>query len=418
MGKQSSRMIYRGKDHKDIYYHGHYHDAMYKGMELVWHKIRREGYYSIIIKTKTREMLVLIFSEKTGEFEEIMRIKNNTESPAYYIELLTATDSYRIYVSTLGTEDLIASSIDGIHFGNTNLTYSEVTDNSESIGPFENKSFYKDYMWSVTGGYRNQIFKRKISLNNGIYSYERKSYQATGYSYLRGFIGDKKSKLALCVRKDSMLKISSYDVEKMQGKLICELIPSVWEQMGQLFVTNETYIFFVQSDIKTGDTIYDHHYERYIYYSFGGDVFERSLLEESHKPEGMSSEILENGFPYLVCYREGIYYMYCNPGDGNRDTRYRVILTSDFKHFQTKILGKYIVIDGLKFSIGTLIFRDSPGVYFCNGERSTPEDGLLLFYETSVGPDEVVKGKFLCYIDNMFFRESPRNKYIELDMDF
>lgn len=39
MGKQSARMVYRGKDHKDIYYQGHYHDAMYKGNHLVWRKL-------------------------------------------------------------------------------------------------------------------------------------------------------------------------------------------------------------------------------------------------------------------------------------------------------------------------------------------------------------------------------------------
>lgn len=45
MGRQSSRLIYRGKDHKDIYYNGHYHDAMYlsdsKGnVKLLWEKLK------------------------------------------------------------------------------------------------------------------------------------------------------------------------------------------------------------------------------------------------------------------------------------------------------------------------------------------------------------------------------------------
>lgn len=39
MGRQSSRLIYKGKDHKDIYFQGHYHDAMYVGSRLVWEKI-------------------------------------------------------------------------------------------------------------------------------------------------------------------------------------------------------------------------------------------------------------------------------------------------------------------------------------------------------------------------------------------
>lgn len=39
MGRQSSRMYFCGKDHKDIYYQGHYHDKMYIGSQLVWEKL-------------------------------------------------------------------------------------------------------------------------------------------------------------------------------------------------------------------------------------------------------------------------------------------------------------------------------------------------------------------------------------------
>ena len=39
MGRQSSRLIFQGKDHKDIYYQGHYHDAMYLGNQLLWEKL-------------------------------------------------------------------------------------------------------------------------------------------------------------------------------------------------------------------------------------------------------------------------------------------------------------------------------------------------------------------------------------------
>lgn len=54
MGKQSSRIYYKGKDHKDIYYNHHYHSAMYICEEsesgkveckLVWRKIFDENLY-------------------------------------------------------------------------------------------------------------------------------------------------------------------------------------------------------------------------------------------------------------------------------------------------------------------------------------------------------------------------------------
>lgn len=42
MGAQSSRLYFDGKDHKDIYYQGKYHTAMYKGNQLVWAKAEIE----------------------------------------------------------------------------------------------------------------------------------------------------------------------------------------------------------------------------------------------------------------------------------------------------------------------------------------------------------------------------------------
>lgn len=45
MGKQSARLIYQGKDHKDIYFQGKYHRAMYLGDKLLWEKLAGEKYF-------------------------------------------------------------------------------------------------------------------------------------------------------------------------------------------------------------------------------------------------------------------------------------------------------------------------------------------------------------------------------------
>lgn len=45
MGKQSARLIYQGKDHKDIYFQGKYHRAMYLGNKLLWEKLAGEKYF-------------------------------------------------------------------------------------------------------------------------------------------------------------------------------------------------------------------------------------------------------------------------------------------------------------------------------------------------------------------------------------
>lgn len=47
MGKQSARLYYKRKDHKDIYYKGHYHVKMYKGDQLIWEKIKPSAWKKI-----------------------------------------------------------------------------------------------------------------------------------------------------------------------------------------------------------------------------------------------------------------------------------------------------------------------------------------------------------------------------------
>ncbi|MGM9571964.1 MAG: hypothetical protein ACI3ZR_07085, partial [bacterium] len=42
--RQSSRIYFVGKDHKDIYFQGHYHDKMYIGSQLVWEKLKGGEY--------------------------------------------------------------------------------------------------------------------------------------------------------------------------------------------------------------------------------------------------------------------------------------------------------------------------------------------------------------------------------------
>lgn len=51
MGRQSSRLWF-GRDHKDIFYNGNYHDAMYltdknASAELVWQKLKDDDYFAI-----------------------------------------------------------------------------------------------------------------------------------------------------------------------------------------------------------------------------------------------------------------------------------------------------------------------------------------------------------------------------------
>lgn len=42
MGRQSARIVFNEKDHKEIYFNGHYHKQMFKGDQLMWEKLAEE----------------------------------------------------------------------------------------------------------------------------------------------------------------------------------------------------------------------------------------------------------------------------------------------------------------------------------------------------------------------------------------
>lgn len=80
MGKQSARIVYRGKDHKDIYFHGKYHNAMYvckdgEKAELYWRKLYDEGYFvytfSIFSLTNSYSTAIMYPKYKIREYHSL-----------------------------------------------------------------------------------------------------------------------------------------------------------------------------------------------------------------------------------------------------------------------------------------------------------------------------------------------------------
>lgn len=430
MGKQSARMVYQRKDHKDIYFRGKYHDAMYVGSELVWHKIRQEGYYVFIYVNPSKEMVVTIFDENTGNVQKVLEVIKNPESDASFVTLMSITDGERIYLSTLGDEALIAASIDGIHYGNTNLN---VIDNMNmfAIGRFhfsykeekEGVISTKNCMWGpniATGLYGYVILKYVITLNDNVYSLEKKHVEtrltagridSDRIEETNNFITPEtqKSKIAWHVRyyrektdeKRVTYAVKYYNVETETSGEIVEFNYGV--TLTHFCCINGVYMFFVRREIdgeKWGEKIF----YLYIYYSFDGIKYESSLIEEKYTKPGEKIAI-----PESILYRMGMYYIYCLPENNTTGSPNVVRLTADFKHFSKKYIPQELEIDGKTFDTvnGFKPFEKALGnegrTYFCNGEMCTPEDGIVGF--TKIGT---------VYIDNMFFRKSSGNKIITL----
>ena len=93
MGKQSARMYFRGKDHKEIYYQGHYHDAMYIGSTLVWEKLKAEqpsgtpldgfsaicyynGFYYVVNYDSSKYILYLYQGKSLQSLKQVYTVKS------------------------------------------------------------------------------------------------------------------------------------------------------------------------------------------------------------------------------------------------------------------------------------------------------------------------------------------------------
>lgn len=72
MGKQSSRLIYREKDHKDIYFKGKYHWAMYKGSKLVWEKLAGDEYFVTSCTSRKGGIRTLVVDIPNKDYFELL----------------------------------------------------------------------------------------------------------------------------------------------------------------------------------------------------------------------------------------------------------------------------------------------------------------------------------------------------------
>lgn len=108
MGKQSSRLIYREKDHKDIYFKGKYHWAMYKGSKLVWEKLAGDEYF-----------VTSCGSSKGGTRTLVVDIPNKD-----YFEVLPRHEGIVLYnnldfcfgLGNYNGKEHVFATIDGLHY--------------------------------------------------------------------------------------------------------------------------------------------------------------------------------------------------------------------------------------------------------------------------------------------------------------
>ena len=440
MGKQSARLYYQGKDHKDIFFQGKYHDAMYVGSKLVWHKIKKEGYFSIIIcdpyKDKTSGLdktLILIFDEKTNKFEFIKLIYHGVidGSVIHYGSSCVVCDSEQIFISNQGNENIIAVSIDGINFGDTGLDFD---DNSS----FMLKRYcYMDYVWDYSFLNGFVIFKQSIKYDNGKYIIDGsmyntslpKHYSSSEDPYDGSSITREKDLLTLHNKnyntivhynEESIIKVggmasancifTACNIENKTKEMI-EEVTGFAVGHSELFSINSCEFFFtIVTERISGDNWKNFIFNRYlyVYYSKDGTKFFRKLVLTQNSTKNIGFFL-----PTEVAYRNDRYYFYMMDFTGEIGINF-VIITKDFEHFSKLQINKEIEINGIVFETKYLHVLDEKGgidlnvQYFFNGDRNYPFNGMICTDENK---------EYILYIDNMYFENSSSNMIYKLSKE-
>lgn len=194
MGRQSSRLYFQGKDHKDIYYKGHYHDKMYLGSSLVWEKIKHLFGYKLYAKVpftfpyaygdlfvaESEETVIFIAAissttvYKTNDFENIEEVLHATEKVK---PTGTVTNCFRnvyfangyFFVTTeygpfyRSTDAINWEEVDTFYFDTNGFKGSILLGNGVSYDQYT-LSVYNDTAFYTTGRARTDEYKENFKV--------------------------------------------------------------------------------------------------------------------------------------------------------------------------------------------------------------------------------------------------------------
>lgn len=164
MGTQSARLWYGDKDHKEIYFNGHYHNEIHKTLRgprvypptLIWKKISTISAFSIFFTTDPTQSQ-LAGHKLVDEYG--MRIRFNpggviTKCGAYYYGLDTGIFNHgehnKATIAFTG-EEITWAQIEGYASYKGTICYSPA-----NVSIFNNHPYglNADGIWSVYGGYQ------------------------------------------------------------------------------------------------------------------------------------------------------------------------------------------------------------------------------------------------------------------------
>ncbi len=150
MGRQSSRLYFQRKDHKDIYYNGHYHDAMYLSdnegkVTLVWEKIKDENIETVSIPV-----------DRLGYLNGLYIALSETSYDLYYGEDLSKMHCFES--QGWGKTGMLILNENEIVFERVNVSYNWIC----AISVLGEKPDFKNLVWNRCKGAYHLNDKRTL----------------------------------------------------------------------------------------------------------------------------------------------------------------------------------------------------------------------------------------------------------------
>lgn len=373
MGKQSARLYYDGKDHKDIYFQGNYHRVMYKGDELVWMKLGGKTYIPFV-KHLNDGYQIYVYYPDTKSAEKILDIDG-----AYNF---TFNEKFLILYGT----DIVSK--DGREF----LSYDYGAEYYKAAilgGVLGRKSGSLDLYLFYLGNNGN-IVNEKLILKYGYYG-----ELLIPITYFREYIFFKLESEVGIIRKDG------YRPKNL--KLIggAPLYYAFVNGSHTILVAYRGYLYIY----KTKD-----------------------FLTWTYQGTGIATAVGDSGFGYdyiLSCIYDGEKYLIYTISNVSKEIML-LYETYDFENFTNVSLPAYITLKGTKESSICYLYTDkerfmenppdgdlSFALHHSSFCRAMVQNNTILAYQDGIrmNPHSIMTSG--TYIDNLYYQDSDNNMLID-----
>lgn len=436
MGKQSARLYYDGRDHKDIYFQGNYHEKMYKGGMLVWEKLY-EDYFSFVWIVKERQRLcVLIPDGKEIAFSSNAHSVYITSPLIKSSEYITKGDTGYIYYSKDGRrwkrikksgqlenagnagasfeEEHGFFSIEGVGYEIYALYYYELDTDNKSI---VNKKLIMELGKLNKSNDDIRTVDNVISRENGKIFFAKHTELLGTADYITFYVADKNGNV-----QEERLPV--------QHNQFCKKMSDI---ISVLYIDGYCYIFLYYWAVLPIATTYDYFPEICVYKSNDYKTWEsKTHYYLTHEQEKMNF-----GFSDVLHGKDGIY-IYCQ-----LKNEFRIFFADDpfaeFKLCKRVTKSSFVTLkvtddDGLGISeidffyygsavgkvnerpytydyiTGELAIFSSQNQFYHNG-APTISDGFIFgfqgLFDGAGGYNNKIVG--VVYFDNYFFDNSENN---------